>query len=92
MTTQTSINERPPGAAPPPPTGKGWCEAALGSDPDDRLRPDVALLSPVLSGRRAFTRWSNAGLYGGLDRYEEALGPPEYADEYPSAHRGECDE
>lgn len=34
MSTQTSINGRPPGAAPPPPTGKGRCEAGL---PDDVL-------------------------------------------------------
>jgi hypothetical protein len=70
MTMQTSINERPPVAALPPPTGKGWCEAAVGSDPDGRLRADVALLAPVLAGRRDELAESMAqGLTGAVGAY-----------------------
>ena len=70
MTTQTSINERPPVAALPPPTGQGWCEAAMGSDPDSRLRADVALLAPVLAGRRDELAESMAqGLTGAVGAY-----------------------
>jgi hypothetical protein len=53
MTTQTSINKRPPGAAPPPPTVKGWCEAAPDSDPDRWLRAGF--------DRAADRRWSCRG-------------------------------
>jgi hypothetical protein len=51
MTVQASSNERPAASAPPLLSGKGWCEAVIGSDPDSRLRADVALLASVLEGR-----------------------------------------
>jgi len=51
MTRQTSSNERPPGVAVPPTTGKGWCEASARTrDADADRLPDEVLLARLGTG------------------------------------------
>jgi RNA polymerase sigma factor (sigma-70 family) len=51
VTRQTSINESPPGAVTPPPTGKGWCDDGVRTmDADAGRLTDEVLLAGLGTG------------------------------------------